>query len=627
VSSKPFLERLDRWTLWVGPLVAVALLYRNSLHEGFLGDADFLILQNRFLDHWHQVWNNLTHDYFWSSSGAWIPYWRPVTKLSWLIEARIGGRRPEIFHGVQVGWQLAATLGVQRIAVQLGAPLRTAAIAGLLFGLHPALVEPTCLIMARSDVVSAACGLWAVSGWLWWRARAFRSAAALALHGVATGLALGSKESAVMLAPLLTLWALLPGDAHLGTRRRLWSVAPVWALVGLYLLLRGLVLGRHAAPAATLSGLRLLVGGATYLKALLPLRISTGIRSLPYAEAAQGSTLALAICSWLMVALLMVWAVRSKRTDLAALVAWALASLAPVLLIENLGVPGVTGKIALADRWLAPAVVPTAIFLAALARTVTTRGVQRFLAAVFVAWAAAVVVVSPRAQAPYASGLALLQLEEEQYQATPQQFRTREDECRGWGRRLARAAAEGDARRVLDMRELRPTFCEEDNEALYNIFSALVASKHYAEARGLIGPLRERGLLVRTKAAFLYQAGLTLLELGDAKAAEPLLLESERAGVPSCGLYGQLGRVAGALGRAAEAARHLEQCARCIRERRGSDDADVWVSAGYWWMRAQERPELHAVLQQLGRLPLNREQMQQAARLRAWLEGNPRGDK
>ena len=71
----------------VPPLLAV-VAYRHASHVEFVGDTRFLIAENAFirsLSYWSET---LVHDYFWSSSGQIIPYWRPFTKLSWLLEWR-----------------------------------------------------------------------------------------------------------------------------------------------------------------------------------------------------------------------------------------------------------------------------------------------------------------------------------------------------------------------------------------------------------------------------------------------------------------------------------------------------------------------------------------------------------
>jgi len=75
------------WWLLAPALVLVA--YRSVSQNGFVGDADFLIAENHYIQDLAYLWENLRHDYFWSSSGAHIPYWRPITKASWVLEYQL----------------------------------------------------------------------------------------------------------------------------------------------------------------------------------------------------------------------------------------------------------------------------------------------------------------------------------------------------------------------------------------------------------------------------------------------------------------------------------------------------------------------------------------------------------
>ena len=184
------------------PLVVVALAYASTLRFALVADARLLLLENRLIRGWENLWPNLTHDYFWSSSGASIPYWRPLTKGSWLVEQQLGAGAPIVFHAVQLGWLLAAMVAVQALVRRLGGSALAAGAASLLFALHPSLVEPTALVMARSDLVATAGLGGAVVGFLDWRDG---KRWGLALHVAALVVALGSKESAVLARPSVRL--------------------------------------------------------------------------------------------------------------------------------------------------------------------------------------------------------------------------------------------------------------------------------------------------------------------------------------------------------------------------------------------------------------------------------------
>jgi hypothetical protein len=84
-------SRLLRRAWWLLAPAAVLFAYRGVGRDGFLGDARFLIAENRYLQDLSYLWENLRHDFFWSSLGANIPYWRLLTKACWLLEVQLFG--------------------------------------------------------------------------------------------------------------------------------------------------------------------------------------------------------------------------------------------------------------------------------------------------------------------------------------------------------------------------------------------------------------------------------------------------------------------------------------------------------------------------------------------------------
>ena len=106
---------------WLVPIAAILAVFRHSPRFGLLSDAAFLIEENLWLRGPGALWANLTHDYFWSSSGNTLPYWRPLTKAAWVVEHVLFGGWAGGFHLVQVGLHAVATLGVFFLARELGA--------------------------------------------------------------------------------------------------------------------------------------------------------------------------------------------------------------------------------------------------------------------------------------------------------------------------------------------------------------------------------------------------------------------------------------------------------------------------------------------------------------------------
>ena len=536
----------------------VAAAWADSLRQGFVADARFLIADNRYLDAWSYWRETLTHDYFWSSSGASIPYWRPWTKLSWLVEARLCGRGSALpFHAVQLGWILAATAGVGVLARRLGAPAVWAALAALAFGLHPALVEPGCLLMARSDVVVVAGAVWSLVGWLGWRAAPTPSRrwAWATLHVAALAVALGSKETAVVLPLVVTAWAWAERP------RRLATVAPAWLLALAYLAARARVLG--ATPSAAIDPLRIFVGVGVYGWGLLPLRVATGVRNVSLAEAHGAAMLLSAAVVWIALAAGGMAALRRRSPAAIGLLTLALVSLLPVLVGPTPSVPGIHGKLPFADRWLVMAAAAVSIGLGLAAARLPARA-GRLVALVLAAWSVASLAIAPIVHRDYRSDATLLDREDQTYEETPERWRTVEDRCRFRERQLARAVTRGDADGASALVREAPPECPADASARFNLASVLAQRGRFAEARPLADALLARyELPPRFHAPLEYIAGVAALRTGDAARAVELLTAAWKEGLGNCAIFARLAEATRALGRADDAAawkRRLDAC-------------------------------------------------------------------
>ncbi len=92
--------------------------------------------------------------------------WHPLTWISLMLDARIGGPGPRLFHLTNLALHAANTLllfGV--LAVMTGSRLRSGFVAAL-FAIHPLHVESVAWISERKDVLSAFFGLLALSAYL-----------------------------------------------------------------------------------------------------------------------------------------------------------------------------------------------------------------------------------------------------------------------------------------------------------------------------------------------------------------------------------------------------------------------------------------------------------------------------
>lgn len=575
--------------LWTLPILAIALAWLDSRHYGLLADARFLIEDNAWLP---DLWGNLIHDYFWSSSGNSIPYWRPLTKGSWSLESRLFGTWGGGFHLVQVAWHLLGVAGLMLLARRLGATGRWAALAGVLYGLHPALIEPTCLVMARSDVVAATATIWALASWHAWSTGERRRLWA-AVHVASLLIALGSKEAGVIIAPLVTLWAVLLGHWRPQQRRVLLRVAPAWALALIYLLVRRQVLAHFDAPALGLDPHRVFVSAGTYLAGALPLRLDSGVHSLSAAEARAPLTLALSAAAWLTALALAVWAARTRWWAALILLAWAAAALAPVLLVADLNVPGVEGKLPLADRWMTQAVAAVAVLAALLASRIPRPAVSLGLQGVCVLWAVVMLATASDTHGYYETDMTLVELEERAYLDTPPEWRTPQDDCRALDRKVVRAVAAEDPHEVLAQTDTLLADCGPTTERRLNQLSALIRLRDFHRARD-VGKrlLAEHTGDTRLLPAARFLYGRALLRTGDAAAARQALLEARAGGLPDCDLPLDLAGAAELLRSPADVATHLLEAYECL----GSTKPDLLLLSAYWRLRAGDRDRAAATL-------------------------------
>ncbi len=169
----------------------------------------------------------LRRDLFWLADGAVrpSPYWRPVVVLLYYLERALGGA-PWIFHATNL--LLLAALGA--LAVDGIAERSRRAGALLLVLAHPMQTEVALNITARTDLLAAIFGLLATRA-------AGPGGAALTL------LALGSKESAVVVPLIAWLTARAEGDG----RRARWL--PHLGALGLWALVRTLLVSTWGVAA------------------------------------------------------------------------------------------------------------------------------------------------------------------------------------------------------------------------------------------------------------------------------------------------------------------------------------------------------------------------------------------
>lgn len=529
-----------RWT--VAALVATAAAYATNWNFGFLGDARFLLEHNAYMRDPGTLWGQLTHDYFWSSSGNTIPYWRPATKALWLLETWLFGGTASAYHAVSVCWHLGGVAASMALARALGCRNAAVFAAGLLYGLAPVAVEPVSLLMARSDVVAATSSCVAVWAWRVWsepqdpaHARRTRTGWAT-LHIAATVVALASKETSVILAPLLLLWA--------GLRTRftpravgLWRTAlPTVALAGLMLALRTLVLADVPGPKMETDAVRVFAGGGRYLLAIAPLQLASGLRNTGYEEATQHMPMVVGSgIAWTVAIAATIVAWRKRDADALGLLLWIAGSLAPVLLVEQLNVPNVEGKFALADRWALQAALASSVLFAYAWPKFAPQKLARPAFAAVTLWALLALVASGVSHGYYATELTLLDREDADFETVPGAFVSDEDRCRALDRSIVRDLAHQRYQKVLA--DTASTDCPAEILRQFNRLAALAKLKRWSEAEQLADQiLAVPSADTRHRAMALHILGQSHLHQGRPRVALRAFHRAQSAGLMNCSL-------------------------------------------------------------------------------------------
>lgn len=233
----------DRRFIDLAILAALAVLpFLNALRGAFVFDDVWLVIKHPAVHGPFDLGSALTSHYWGLVKRALL--WRPITTLSFAVDARIAESPAWWFHLVNVLLHAGVTILWAFLVRRLTKRDGLAFIAAALFAVHPIHTEAVTWISGRAEILAALFTLTAIHLSLAQR-RALRY-----LTPVAAFLAVASKESAIVL-PLALIylgWA-FRGDKRLFPARivRMGIVCLIPA--ALYVVLRASVLGTWSGPA------------------------------------------------------------------------------------------------------------------------------------------------------------------------------------------------------------------------------------------------------------------------------------------------------------------------------------------------------------------------------------------
>ncbi len=375
---------------WVVPLLASLAAASASLRNRFTNDDDVLIVSNRYVHDASHLWQNLTSDYFYSSATASIGYYRPLTKLAFIVEYHFFGASPFGYHAISALWHVAGVLVGYALLRRLSFAPVAAGFAATFYAVHPSQGESLGIIASRSDLTVAFGTFAALLFYIEFRQTGRTRWLALAL--AAETFALGSKESAVAIVALVALWELAEGGFAWRTLRDrpywLWTAVPLvlYAAVRMALHIAPIVTHDNRAWSARLLGAEQLVGGLL-LRALVPTAWPPYLHAR-FPDAHPALAIAGAIALLGCVALSVFAIIRWPRGRWGVALLWLPALPVVLPVFSAIHVSDDPRVLILADRWVLPSALGAGALWAALAEAAWVRSPRPLVRGMLVAVAA-----------------------------------------------------------------------------------------------------------------------------------------------------------------------------------------------------------------------------------------------
>jgi tetratricopeptide (TPR) repeat protein len=233
-----------RYTVPLCLFLFAALLYANTLNNGFTLDDRPLVERNPLIRRLERIPTLFTSDYWYPRLTSGL--YRPLVMTTYSLNFAVGGRQPRGYHMANVGLHALVSVLVWALYRRLTGDGLTAGAAGFLFAAHAIHTEAVANVIGRAELLAALLFLLSFFSYIGSRdARGQRRAGLYAASLAVYLLGLLSKEGVVTLVGVIFLYDFVHGD---GTARslipRLWEVARRgWRVYTGYVLVTVLYLG------------------------------------------------------------------------------------------------------------------------------------------------------------------------------------------------------------------------------------------------------------------------------------------------------------------------------------------------------------------------------------------------
>ncbi len=198
------------WLVAIAVALVGTLVFAPAITGGWIYDDKLLIAGNQYV-HSFSAWPHWFVNDFWNVSDeairtpGRIAYWRPAVSATYALDWSLSGGTSTVFHVTNLLWHaVVGSLGFLVLRRWLGGAVWPAALATLLFLVHPTKAESVAWISGRTDVICMAAVLLASQG----VARRLRGQhGGVLLEAAGTLLAYTSKEQAIILPAFVMIEA------------------------------------------------------------------------------------------------------------------------------------------------------------------------------------------------------------------------------------------------------------------------------------------------------------------------------------------------------------------------------------------------------------------------------------